>query len=673
MSPSSISTSSSSSAIRATRACSTRSSGAIHTIKGTCGFLGLVRLETVSHTAESVLDRIREGELTANPGVISDILAAIDTIKLILVGLRTVQCEPAGDDAPLVEALNRWLSCANLPPAPRSEARVPDMIVSLADTSAAPPSSLRVGVDILDSLMNLAGELVLTRNRLQEMALKDEASPYAVPIQQLARITSDLQGEVMKTRLQPVASAWAKLPRIVRDAARDAGKKIELDMKGADTALDRQLVHAIQDPLTHMVRNSVDHGIELPASRMAAGKPVVGRIRLNAYHEGGHVVVELSDDGAGIDIDRVREKVLARGLTTVASAASLSDSQLLQYIFAPGFSTSDAVTHMSGRGVGMDVVRSNIERVGGSVTVESASGVGCTVRIRLPLTLAIVSSLLVVSSGEWFALPQASVLELVRVPAGAFDELNGARIFRLRGSMIPVIDLSRALRLAPASTGEARTLVVCQVAGSRYGILVDDVADTQEIVVKPLSRRVRSLGCYAGSTILGDGRVIMIVEPAGLAALSNIRVSRAAQDASAASEERAHRDTLLVFDAGFPAQQAVELSRVARLEEIAPDRIEVADGRYLVQYRGSLLPLVAYHPSVSITSGQSRSVIVFNDGSTSFGIAVNEIKDIVEDSVNIELPPSRPGVLGTAVIAGAATELVDVSYFSARARGILVS
>lgn len=658
----------------------------VHTIKGTCGFLGLPRLENVSHTAESVLGQLRSGALKAEPGVISDILRAVDVIKLILAELGAHEAEPAGDDSLLVALLEQWLSPAVAadvsalaadhvtpnPPVPLATASLHD-----ADPIVPPNSSLRVNIALLDALMNLAGELVLSRNQLLEMSSREDDSIFATPVQQLSRITAELQSAIMKTRMQPVGSAWGKLPRIVRDIARETGKKIELDMKGTGTEMDRQLVQALQDPLTHMVRNSADHGIESPAARRALGKPAVGKIALNAYHEGGHVIVEIVDDGKGIDVAEVRRTAVERGLVRKEVADAMSDCQTFRFIFEPGFSTAAAVTHISGRGVGMDVVRSNIERVGGTVELHSVRDRGCTVRIRLPLTLAIISSLIVSARGELFAFPQASVLELIRLSSdeiSRFDMLHNVRLFRLRNELVPVVSLADSLCLGEQEPNDVTTLVICQAGAARIGIIVDDVVDTQEIVVKPVGRLSRSVGCYAGCTILGDGRVVMIVDPAALAMRSGTETAAVATVGDVSPQAPAARqDSLLLFGVGADSVQAVSLSLVARLEEISSDQIEYAGGTHVVQYRGSLLPVIPADPSVTFTAGRSNSIIVFNEGSTSFGIAVTEIRDIVDEVVNLELPAARPGVLGTAVIAGAATEVLDVSYYMERARGRAVS
>ncbi|MGI8547930.1 MAG: chemotaxis protein CheA, partial [Gemmatimonadaceae bacterium] len=462
----------------------------IHTIKGTCGFLGLDRLEGVSHTAESVLDLLRDGTLAANSDLISDILRSVDVIKSILAGLEQTGDEPRGDDSLVTAALDAWLTRApadaigaapvvptvlivpNVPADPAVPASSADVALSAMN------SSLRINVAALDALMNLAGELVLTRNQLLQLAGNDEASVYAAPVQQLNRITAELQNAVMKTRMQPVSSAWGKLPRMVRDIARETGKKIELDMKGADTELDRQLAQALQDPLMHMVRNSADHGIERPDVRRAAGKSDVGTIRLNAFHEGGQVIVEITDDGAGIDPAAVRRKAVQRGLVRPEVADGMNDKQVLRFLFEPGFSTTDAVTHLSGRGVGMDVVRNNVTRVGGTVELQSSPGFGCTVRIKLPLTLAIVPALLVGVENELFAFPQNCVVELVRVPVEnrlAFENLQGVPLYRLREALIPVIGLRALLGLTRDTVKDATTLVICQAGGSRFGVVVDEV------------------------------------------------------------------------------------------------------------------------------------------------------------------------------------------------------
>jgi two-component system chemotaxis sensor kinase CheA len=668
----------------------------IHTIKGTCGFLNLTRLEGVAHAAESVLGLLRDGTLTVRPDTISDVLAAVDTIKTILEGLERTSEEPAGDDSAVVARLERWLAGAPAEdataPAHAVAAPEPTRGTAARDVEVAPAgggeeapdggerpdskpsiadSSLRVNVTILDRLMNMVGELVLTRNQLIQLSLAEEDSVYLAPVQHLNRVTTDLQEAVMKTRMQAVGGAWGKLPRLVRDLCQANGKRIELEMRGAETELDRQILQAIQDPLTHMIRNSADHGIESPEERRRAGKPERGTITLNAYHEGGHVILEVGDDGAGIDPAKIRQKAVERGLVKAEAAAVMPDAQVLRFIFEPGFSTAARITNVSGRGVGMDVVRSNIERIGGTVDVTSRVGTGSTVRIKIPLTLAIISALVVGTGGESFAIPQIGVVELVRVTEEArqhIESVHGSQFYRLRDTLLPLVQLDRMLELEEAPHSTDYSIVVCQVGEVRFGLVVSEVFDTQEIVVKPIGRLVKHLSVYAGCTILGDGRVIMILDAAGIAACAKVGAAdegRAGQagDSVAGHEGEGERLSLLLFDTGQPALQAVPLSLVSRLEEFPAAKIEFADGRSLVQYRGALLPLVPADHGITIAQRDPQPVIVFSDGRHSMGLVVNEIRDIVEDRIRIETSAGRPGILGAAVINGRATEVVDIHHF----------
>ncbi|MBV9773492.1 MAG: hybrid sensor histidine kinase/response regulator [Gemmatimonadetes bacterium] len=696
----------------------------IHTIKGTCGFLGLERLEAVAHAAENVLGLLRDGTIQVQSAVVSDVLAAVDVVKEILDGLERSDAEPQGDDSALVARLQRWLGDGDdddpaalealflnarpgarptpIPapataPEPSPEPRPAEaQASSVPQASAEAPSaagkpaaepgersesrasvadaSLRIGVSILDLLMNLAGELVLTRNQLSQLAQGDDDSRYHLPLQHLNRVTSDLQEAVMRTRMQPVGNAWGKLPRLVRDLAQASGKQIDLVMTGAETELDRQILQAIQDPLTHMVRNSGDHGIEAAAVRRAAGKPERGTIRLDAYHEGGHIVIEIRDDGKGLDVDAIRRKAVERELVRPEAAAALSDAQVFRFIFEPGFSTAEKITNVSGRGVGMDVVRSNIERIGGTIELSSTRGKGSTFRIKIPLTLAILSALIVGSGDQSFAIPQIGVVELVRVGEEnrvLIEDVNGTLFYRLRETLLPLVRLCDVLRV-PHRESEGESIVVCQVGAHRFGLVVDEIFDTHEIVVKPIGRMVKEIPCYSGTTILGDGRVIMILDAPGIATLTGVtEQSERAGDQSGAgiaglsSDE--DRVPLVVFTAGGETPRAVPLALVSRLEKFPTSSIEAADGRWLVQYRGSLLPLVAASPELDVRGDDERPVIVFTDGTRSMGLAVGEIHDIVEDRLRIEMESDAPGVIGTAVIVGRSTEIIDINHYLRRA------
>ncbi|MCS6853133.1 MAG: chemotaxis protein CheW [Elioraea sp.] len=692
----------------------------VHTIKGTCGFLGLTRLEKVAHAAENVLGRFRDGALRPSPEAITLVLAAIDRIKVILAGLEATEAEPPGDDSALIADLNAVMQGESPGPGERTSASPPAAATTAAspgetapalgptpEPSAAPSDrpvqgspavdaapagepgvsaepapaaesavaaqTIRVSVEVLEHLMTLVSELVLARNQLLQLARTQENSPFAVPLQRLSHITSALQEGVMKTRMQPIGNAWNKLPRLVRDLARETGKKIELVMVGADTELDRQVLEFIKDPLTHMVRNSADHGLEKPEERRAAGKPETGRITLNAYHEGGHIIIEVSDDGRGLNTRRIAEKAVALGLATEAEIAGLSEQAIQQFIFRPGFSTAAQVTAVSGRGVGMDVVKTNIEKIGGTIELRSRPGLGTTITIKIPLTLAIVSALIVEASGERFAIPQISVVELVRAGGGSetrIERIDQTPVLRLRDRLLPLVRLSTLLHLDDAG-GDCESevfVVVAKVGVQSFGLIVDRVFDTEEIVVKPVAPILRDITLFSGNTILGDGSVIMILDPNGIARAVGLAATGSADRATVAEthgEAAADqgKTTLLLFRAGGMEPKAVPLGLVARLEEIETERIERSGDRLLVQYRGQLMPLVPLGGDLLGSGEARRPVLVFSDRGRSVGLAVDEILDVVEDRIDVQLVSDRPGVIGSAVIAGRATEVIDTAYW----------
>ena len=442
--------------------------------------------------------------------------------------------------------------------------------------SSVAAQSIRVNVELLENLMTLVSELVLTRNQLLQMVRGHDESEFNVPLQRLSHITTDLQEGVMKTRMQPIGNAWAKLPRIVRDLSVDAGKKIDLKMQGAETELDRQVLELIKDPLNHMVRNSADHGIEMPDERRQAGKAETGVVTLQAYHEGGHIIIEISDDGRGLNMDRIRMKVLDNSLATDSELEGMSDQQIQQYIFRAGFSTAEKVTSVSGRGVGMDVVRTNIEKIGGTIELKSTEGQGSTFTIQIPLTLAIVSALVVECGGERFAIPQISVLELVRASAqaeNAIEMINDAPVLRLRNRLLPLVSLYDLLKLGQKreTVEDELFIVVAQVGTYTFGIVVDRVFDTEEIVVKPVTPILRDISFYSGNTILGDGSVIMILDPNGIASTTGEVAGGRARETEtevSAQGQGEEKTSLLIFRAGGEELRAVPLGLVARLEDI---------------------------------------------------------------------------------------------------------
>ena len=671
----------------------------VHTIKGTCGFLGLSRLEKVAHAGETILGLYRDGSLKVTPEGITLIFAAVDAIRKIVVGLEQHGQEPDGDDSAVIAALDAaargefvTMQTAPMPqpeaaPAPSTIAapapvapRAAEAVAEAVQTeSATAQQTIRVSVEVLEDLMTLVSELVLTRNQLMQLARVSSDSQISVPLQRLSHITSELQEGVMKTRMQPIGNAWAKLPRLVRDLANELGKKIDLEMRGADTELDRQVLELIKDPLTHMVRNSGDHGLEGPADRRAAGKPETGRILLNAYHQGGHIIIEIGDDGRGLPVEKIRAKVLAQGLATEAELAQMNEHDVLRFIFRPGFSTAQQITSVSGRGVGMDVVKTNIERIGGTIELRSKEGRGTTFTIKIPLTLAIVSALIVQAGGERFAIPQIGVVELVRVG----DEHEGntriemikeAPVLRLRDRLLPLVSLSSLLRLREAPVGGLKGyVVVMQVGANVFGIVVDRVFDTEEIVVKPVAPILRHITMFSGNTILGDGSVIMILDPNGVARGAGITAEGRVEEQQTMNVNGGIRSdsstSLLLFRAGDQTPKAVPLGLVARLEDIPVERIEMSGGTPVVQYRGQLMPMVPIAGHWEAPASGRQAVLVFTEGQRSMGLMVDEILDVVEEPLLIQPGSDRLGYLGSAVIAERVTDVIDTVYWLSHAGG----
>lgn len=711
----------------------------VHTIKGTCGFIGLPRLEALAHAGETLLGKFRDGAPPVTAASVSLVLASIDRIKLLLAHLAAEQVEPAGDDRDLIAQLGHAAEggavAAAAPPKPEPvvapvtapeppgdgqgkwdadqgrylrigevslaeleaafmSAEGPVEAVSVREAKPAPApvaaaveqdeekkggigaNTIRVNVNVLESLMTMVSELVLTRNQLMQMLRVSGDSEFKAPLQRLSGITAELQDAVMKTRMQPIGSAWKKLPRIVRDASQDLGKKIELVMEGEGTELDRQVLELIRDPLTHMIRNSCDHGVERPADRAAAGKPETGTIRLHAYHEGGHIIVEQTDDGAGLNTERIRRKAIEKGVIDGTEAMAMTDAQVHRLIFAPGFSTAEKVTSISGRGVGMDVVKTNVELIGGTIDLRSRQGSGTTFVIKIPLTLAIISALIVGVGEHRFAMPQLSVLELVRTGKRCehrIELINASRVLRLRDRLLPLVSLADVLNLMvePFDPNQLASIVVMQVGETRFGLIVDEVFDTEEIVVKPLAKRLGSMSQYSGATILGDGAVIMILDPNGVSrsvasverSLDRLLEEQAA--AAAAAAPAAARTSMLLYSAGSEQPRACPLSLVTRLEDLDASKFEQTARGMVVQYRGRLMPLASAGGEIKRTGKQP--VLVFSQGESVIGLAVDRILDIVEDVLDIQISDAASGVLGTAVLKGVSTEVIDLGWFLGQA------
>ncbi len=546
----------------------------------------------------------------------------------------------------------------------------------------AAAETIRVDVHLLDRLMNLVGELVLTRNQITQFSARQTDPNLVSPAQQLNLLTSELQEEVMKTRMQPISIIFDKFPRVVRDVAMGCGKQVLIEMNGKETELDKSLLEAIKDPLTHIVRNSVDHGIETPDARVARGKRPEGHLKLRACHEGGQVVIEITDDGAGIDTTRVKNKALERGLITPQQAVTMSERELLNLIFLPGFSTAEKVTNLSGRGVGMDVVKNNIDRVNGSVDIHSSMGMGTTIKIKIPLTLAIVPALIVVCAGERFAIPQVSLCELVRIEADAANSkiefVHGVPVYRLRGRLLPLVYLDQSLRLErkPETTvkeGSAAIIVVLQADDRQFGLVVDEIIDTEEIVVKPLGKKLKGVNIFAGATIMGDGRVALIIDVLGLAQRTNIvsevrtRPASSHEQDNEVDEQKSNRQALLLIQVGQQGRMAIPLALVARLEVFDVNAVERSGFQEVTQYRGEIMPLLRVSEILHVPTEakgpdehEVLQVVVYSENGRSVGLVVDRILDIVEENVAIQNPSHRDGIQGSVVIQSRVTDLLDL-------------
>jgi two-component system chemotaxis sensor kinase CheA len=765
----------------------------IHTIKGTSGFLAFNRLESLTHTGESLLSRLRDGLQTMTTPTADALLLMVDTVRAILTSIEQSGSEGQVDIEPVVERLraqmqdgdasapggatpaapedvDKTVSSAHAagaagepptakaassakpkrtpkaadtttpkatdttapkttkvaapkaakaatskvakPPASKAASANVPTAAPTADTPDEPPaqdelpvtddaarrnlevpkakpvesaaedphpakrsaaeSSLRVDVDLLDDLMRLAGELVLTRNQLMR-GISTAADPgLNHTAQRLNVITSELQESIMKTRMQPIDHLWSKLPRVVRDLSAQCGRQVRLEMGGRETELDRTLLEAIKDPLTHLVRNAIDHGIESPADRMAAGKPAEGVLHLRAYHNSGQVVVEVADDGAGIDPERIAAKALQRELRTAAELAEMSDPDILQLVFQPGFSTAEQVTNVSGRGVGMDVVKTNIEAIGGAIEIESEKGAGTVCRLRVPLTLAIVPALTVECGEDCYAIPQVSLLELVAIEerqvATAIEHIAGAPVYRLRGVLLPLIDLAEVLEVGHTRGAGNLVIAVLQAGSRRFGLLVDRVLNTEEIVVKALSARLKNIGVYSGATILGDGTVALILDVQNLArrALRGEAADRSSQSqaqAQAAARASAEPERLLIAGVGGGRQVAISMAMVTRLEMVSAQRVEHVGDRQVVQYRGDVIPLLHLGRYLGAETGEQRSelpVAVYSRGGHSIAMVMDEIIDIVEYRDQVHPAADERGFSGSVVVKDHIIGLLDV-------------
>ena len=681
----------------------------VHTIKGTTGFLGFKRLEKLAHAGENLLGLLRDGKLAADRAVITGLLQLLDGLRSILKTIEVESSEGEGVDADLIEQLEELQVPAKARqevhaksitpkkpiagvqvdvPVPLPLIEVPDALPEEAPGDVAKPpqpakaagngsagsaveSTLRVDVTLLNRMMNLVGELVLTRNQVLQATAADPN--MTLLSRRLDMVTADLRESVMKARMQPVSNIFSKMPRIVRDVSQSLGRRVRLEMEGQDTELDKSLLEAIKDPLTHAVRNSLDHGIEPPDVREAAGKNPEGKLKLRAAQEGSHVIIEVSDDGAGIAVEKIREKAIERGLITADRASQLPERELLQLIFLPGFSTAAKVTNVSGRGVGMDVVRTNVEKIGGKVEIDSRAGKGTTLRLRIPLTLAIIPALIVHSLKQSFALPQGALSELVHVPPDKADTtiewVDDAPLYRLRGKLLPLVFLDRLL-MPGEETGRPAPrdhyIAVLDADGRRYGLVVDGLADPEEIVVKPLSAVLKDIGLFSGATVLGNANLALILDPGAIATKAGVTLIAEEDLALAEAAEKGEEgpsniEYLLVQAAG--RQAAVPLADVLRIEQVPISRIEYIGYRPVLNFEGQLLPVEDTGGVIAAAEGNADAqiiVVVCREGRRQVGVAVEHVLDVAAGANLFEAGTSHT-TGGVTLLKKRVTGVVDLA------------
>ena len=805
----------------------------VHTIKGTCGFLDLRRLEKIAHASESLLRIFQDSPDGVSSARVSLVLESLDCIKLILHGLANTGKEPQGDDTDLLSRFHDSSasevvsskraepsgsekekpkpqaketdrtakdetssevsasssdspmpavfknSSADSSPDSSDEISVPLLKNSLQDYAEnslevstapgidissqwqgaatnmpmaqadAPLASLRVRLDLIEQLMNSVSELVLSRNQLLQILRQNPSSEFSAPLQRLNQITSALQEGVMKTRMQPIKNAWAPLPRLVRDLSKSTGKQVRLEMIGAETELDRQIIEMIRDPMIHIIRNAVDHGLESPDVREFRNKPQQGSIIIKAYQEGGQVLIDVNDDGNGIDLEKIRNKIVDRRMMSEAEAANLTVMQLHRFLFQSGFSTAEKLTEVSGRGVGLDVVKTNIDKISGQIEMNSTLGVGSQIRIKIPLTLAIVSVLIARVDDQRYAFPQTSVVELVSFRESddhKVSVLQGNLVLQLRDKILPLLSVRQLFDLTPllanhgssfsqpsnavgnnvgnngsaSGTTQAREettaslsdivvealapnrlapklptsspsapsaaeierrmlaeilqgdenyVVVMNVGTQHFGVLVEDIQDTEEIVVKPLSSSLRGTPFFSGNTILGDGRVVLIVDPNSLSDHIGRDIEDAEVDIASENLQQLHESsvTLVMLNSGDGVKKVVPVSAINRLENIDCARIEYPSGRATVLYNDSLMPVMRIEEGRPLPSKGRRPVLVLSDGEKWAGIVVEEVLDIINEPLHIEVAGGERGIIGSAILREQSVEVLDMEYFWKRA------
>ncbi len=691
---------------------------AMHTLKGSSGFFAFHRLEKVAHAGESLLSKLRDGVFTLNEEMTDVLLETSDRLRAIVDGVQKQRREPEGDDSALIQnlkfltdggtGLTKTVSTPSAAPvspavevliesAPQAiaekilEADIADLeqdvleavkdvaidaAVNEAESSKELAAPVKVSVELLDKLMNLVSEMVLARNRLLSFARTSGDLAFNNTVRRIDTVTLELQERMMKTRMQPISQVWSKFPRLVRDIAQDCGKKVELVQIGAETELDRTLLEGIRDPLVHIIRNSVDHGIELPAERLAKGKSEQGTVKLRAFHENGMVVIEIADDGAGIDIPLVRQKAIQLGLVTAERAAKLTEREIIDFIYLPGFSTKAEITNLSGRGVGMDVVRTNIHEIGGTVDI-ATSAQGTRLRLSIPLTLAIMPAVFVRCKQYSYAIPQVNVIEMLRyepregVPG--VEDFYGVPVFRLRDKLIPLVFLNYELKVDDVLPPVDQTLniVIVQAAGIRFGLVVDEVLYMQEVVVKSVGPLLKGTPVYSGSTILGDGRVALIFDINAIAVRSGIIAKLAdnqfEQDISAALGANNESQQMLLFDLLGLERMVIPLEMVDRLEMISASRIDRRGNEAVMLYGNKIMRLISLAHYVegatqkSLYGDETVPVIVHYHHGQPVGFIVKKVHNIVNVPTQVVMvsPPQR-GIMGSVIVNDSVMSILNV-------------
>lgn len=679
---------------------------AVHSIKGAAGFLGLAKINDLAHSLENVLNRMRNRELAPNSQIIDLLLRATDLLRSLInaIGASREDEHDNYDIKPFVVALDYLHEmgvCPNqavqattatpvetpvaavAPAASTAPVAVPNVVpaeVTSSHEPAAADANIRVPVGVLDRLMNLAGELVLSRNQLLQALNASTQAGLDTIAARVDQVTSELQEAIMQTRMQPLAHVFSRFPRVVRDLSARLGKHVDLHIHGKEVEVDKSIIEAIGDPLVHLIRNSLDHGIETPDVRLARGKKGTGTIALEASHQAGGVNIVVRDDGAGIDATVLRSKAISKGILTAEQAAALSDREAIELIFHPGFSTAEKVTDVSGRGVGMDVVKSNITRLGGTIEVSTTLGKGTQIHVKLPLTLAIIPSLIVHSGNQRFAVSQSSIHELVRVKANEIatriSRIKGADVLRLRGRLLPLVRLGQVLGLQDAAeVNESRGLdvIVVETGNARYGLVVDGLHDSEEIVVKPLGQHLKSCICLAGATILGDGEVALILDVGGIA--SFVQLSKSADEESDAQQQQrsasSETQPTLLFTNHASETFGIPMAVIRRLERIRTDQIDTVGGRQMLEYESNSLPLITLEEHIRARPRPEQHwlyVVIFEFNGSELAVIVPTLNEIRDLPTNIDARTFREaGVIGSVVVDKQAIRLLDVYELAAKA------